>query len=259
MKFVGAVAAISVILGSHSLAADMEQPFSPATPPVEIAGWSVSIAPYMWLAGISGDIAQFGSPTVHIERSFSDIFDDLKFGGMVMGEARYGEISIVGDIVYTKISSSRGTPHGIAARSVEVTSDTFTGFLGMGYSVLKNEQLTLDIVGGARLWYVDTDINVQGGILNGFSAHDSATWVDAMAGVRLNYKITPEVYLTGWSFVGAGGSDLDWDIAGAVGYRFSENFSVLAGYRALGVDYSKNGYVFDIVQSGPILGVSLRF
>jgi hypothetical protein len=34
--------------------------------------------------------------------------------------------------------------------------------------------------------------------------------------------------------------------------------SLVAGYRGLGVDYENNGFVFDVVQHGPILGAVFR-
>lgn len=59
--------------------------------------------------------------------------------------------------------------------------------------------------------------------------------------------------------VGAGGADIDWDVALALGYKFSDSISALAGYRALGVNYSSDGFVFDAVQQGPIIGVAIQF
>ena len=40
-------------------------------------------------------------------------------------------------------------------------------------------------------------------------------------------------------------------VAAAIGYRFSDTVSAVAGYRALGVDYSNDGFLFDVVQQGP--------
>ncbi|RVD53740.1 MAG: hypothetical protein EOS30_21505 [Mesorhizobium sp.] len=45
----------------------------------------------------------------------------------------------------------------------------------------------------------------------------------------------------------------------SLGYRFNERFSALAGYRALGVNYSNNGFEFDVVQQGPIMGLVMHF
>lgn len=241
-------------------AADVYSPVAPETRQlVTEQGWTFSVAPYFWAAGLSGEVGQFGLPPVDVDASFSDIFDHLDFGAMAIGEARYDRYSIFGDIMYSKISGSAGTPRGILASSAAVTSETFAGLIGAGYSLIETDAGRLEVVGGVRVWSVDNDISFSGGILDGVSASDGATWVDAIAGFRGNYSITPKVYLTGWGLVGAGGADIDWDVAGAIGYRFNDRISSVVGYRALGVDYSDDGFVFDVVQQGPILGLVVRF
>lgn len=223
------------------------------------SGWTITIAPYFWVAGIKGDIAQFGLPQVHVDASFSDILDHLDFGAMAVGEARYDRYSIFGDIMYTKLSNSATTPLGIVANDVEVTSKTFAGLLGAGYSVFDGPNGHVDVVGAVRLWSTETTISFNGGVLNGVEGDDSATWVDALAGLKGNYFLTPNFYLTGWAMAGAGGADLDWDVMGGVGYKFNDRISAVAGYRALGVDYSNDGFVFDVVQQGPIIGMAIHF
>lgn len=250
-----------LLLGGGAKAADVYSPVTPETQKVVTEkGWTFSVAPYFWAAGISGEVGQFGLPPVEVDASFGDIFDHLDFGAMAIGEARYDRYSILADIMYSKISGSAGTPRGILASSASVSSETFAGLIGAGYSVLDGPSGHLDVVVGARVWSVDNDISFSGGILDGLSRSDGATWVDAMAGLRGNYAITPKVYFTGWGLVGAGGADIDWDVAGAIGYRFNDKISAVAGYRALGVDYSNDdGFVFDVVQHGPILGMVVRF
>ncbi len=81
-----------------------------------------------------------------------------------------------------------------------------------------------------------------------------------MIGLRGNYDFTPKFYVTGWGLIGAGEADLDWDVAGALGYRFTDRISAVAGYRAMGVDYSNDdGFMFDVVEHGPIIGAVFRF
>ena len=53
--------------------------------------------------------------------------------------------------------------------------------------------------------------------------------------------------------------EITWDVLGGVGYQWNDFLSVVAGYRALGVDYDNDGFVYDIVQHGPIVGVVMRF
>ncbi|YCI06304.1 hypothetical protein M1D34_30300 (plasmid) [Ensifer sp. D2-11] len=237
--------------------------YSPMTPELQQtttdSGWTFSFAPYFWAAGLSGDVAQFGLPAVDVDASFSDIFDNLEFGAMAIGEARSGPYSIFADVMYTKISGQAGTPRGVLATDVELTSETFAGLLGAGYSVFESATARLDVVGGLRVWSVESQLSFSGGLFDGRSRSDDATWVDGLAGFRGTYSLTPEIYLTGWGLVGAGGADLDWDVAAAIGYRFSDSISAVVGYRALGVDYSDGGFVFDAVQQGPVLGLVLRF
>jgi hypothetical protein len=137
------------------MAADAYTPVTPEAPvTVTEEGWTFSIAPYFWRAGISGDVAQFGLPAVDVDASFSDIFDHLDFGAMAIGEARYDRYSIFGDIMYVKISGAAGTPRDILASSVEVSSETSMGLLGAGYALVDNSSGRLDVIGGVRVWAV---------------------------------------------------------------------------------------------------------
>ena len=77
--------------------------------------------------------------------------------------------------------------------------------------------------------------------------------------MRGNYAFTQNFYATGWGLIGAGGADLDWDVAAGLGYRFNETFSATVGYRAMGVDYNDDGFLFDVVEQGPILGLTINF
>jgi hypothetical protein len=39
----------------------------------------------------------------------------------------------------------------------------------------------------------------------------------------------------------------------------SDSVSLIAGYRGLSVDYEDDGFVFDVVMHGPILGLTWSF
>ncbi|WP_246748703.1 hypothetical protein [Rhizobium setariae] len=242
------------------MAADVSPLLVPSQEPAEVQdAWSFAVSPYFWAAGMSGKTKQFGLPTVKIDADFGDIFNNLDFAFMAAAEARYDRYSVIGDFMYVKLSADGHTPFGVVANDVDVDSTTFAGLLGAGYAIVDDPSARLDIVGGVKVWSVDTSLSFNGGLLNGRQADDSATWVDAMVGLRGKYNITPEWFLSGWGLVGAGGADIDWDVAAAVGYQFNDTVSAIAGYRAVGVDYRNDGFVFDAVQQGPILGVTMRF
>ncbi|MCA1444604.1 hypothetical protein I6F07_31355 [Ensifer sp. IC4062] len=241
-------------------AADVLPALAPQPQPEESPeGWSFSFAPYFWMAGLEGDTQLFGLPTVEIDPSFRDIFSDLDFGFMAAGDARYGRFSLFTDINYVKLSTDAATPRGIIAEKVNVKAETFTALVGAGYAFVDESNVRLDVIGGAKVWSVDTTISLSGGILGGRSRSDGDTWVDGLVGVRGLYSFTPDWYVTGWGLVGAGGADLDWDVLGAIGYNVNDQISAVAGYRAMGVDYSNDGFTYDVIQHGPIIGVAIRF
>jgi hypothetical protein len=240
-------------------AADIAPVLAPQPRPDDPDKWTFSISPYFWAAGITGDTGVFGLPEVHVDESFGDILSDIDFGFMAAGDARYDRFSIVTDIIYARITTDSATPRGIFADEVDLKTETFTAMIGAGYSVIDEPQGRLDVIGGVKIWYTETTISFSGGPLGGVSGTDDATWVDAMAGVRGMYSITPSVYFTGWGLIGAGGADLDWDVMAAIGYKWNDTISAIAGYRALGVNYSDDTLTNDIVEHGPILGVVFHF
>ncbi len=70
-----------------------------------------------------------------------------------------------------------------------------------------------------------------------------------------------DFYASGWGMVGGFGvsSDMMWDVMGGLGYDVNDSFSVFGGYRAVSVDYSNDGFVYDVVQQGPIFAGVFRF
>ena len=68
-------------------------------------------------------------------------------------------------------------------------------------------------------------------------------------------------FVNAWGNVGGFGaaSDLTWDVYGGVGYEWNGWLSSIIGYRHLEVDYDHEGFLYDVSQSGPIIGAVLRF
>ncbi len=148
---IGLATCLTLSSAAVASAADIAPLLAPTAQPQETeSGWQFTVAPYFWMAGLRGDTAQFGLPEVHIDSSFSDIWDNLDFAFMAMGEARNGPYSIFGDVMYTKLSASGSTPNGILANSVDVDSTSFAALLGVGYAIYEDQSANLDIVGGLK-------------------------------------------------------------------------------------------------------------
>ncbi|MDQ0315338.1 outer membrane beta-barrel protein [Amorphus orientalis] len=249
------------LLALESGRAEAADPVEPAPVVAEVpaSAWTGSIAPYVWMSGLSGTTANFGAPSVHIDQSFSDIVDALDFSLMLAGQARYGRFSVSTDFLYLKTTSKNATPFGRLASTAKVGTKTLEFTALAGYALVDNDKLRLDVVGGARFWNVENALSFQGGRLDGIKVTDNGTWVDAMGGLKGRFDMTERAYLTGWALAGAGGADFGWDVLGGVGYDLNDRFSAVAGYRAAGVDYQSGTFEYDVTIQGPILGVVYRF
>ena len=248
----------AAFLGASVCLANAADLVPPAEPEPE---WSFTLIPYVWLAGLQGDVAAFGAPEVDVDLSIGDVLDHFDIGLMGAAEARHGRFSLATDLLWVKLSTNVNTPFGILAHDVDLTAETFM-FTGAGaYSVIYEEGGNLDVLAGGRLWSVTNDLGFNGGLLNGRSFDDNATWVDPVVGLKGRVNLSPEFYLTGWGIVGGfgAGSKFMWDVMGGLGYAFTESSSIVVGYRGLGVDYHNDGFIFDVIQHGPIIGAVFKF
>ena len=87
------------------------------------------------------------------------------------------------------------------------------------------------------------------------------SWWDPVVGLRGRKSIGAKTYLTGWAQIGGfgAGSDFISDVFAGVGYSFSEKTSLVGGWRYQSVDRSDNDFVWDVKQSGPIIGLNITF
>jgi hypothetical protein len=85
-------------------------------------------------------------------------------------------------------------------------------------------------------------------------------WVDPFVGLRGRFNLTDRFYLTARGDVGGFGvgSDLAWNLFGALGYQWSNRCSTELGYRHLVVDYRDGGFVYDTKTSGLFMGLTIK-
>jgi hypothetical protein len=245
--------ALSLGLGAPAQAQDA------ATTPA--GGWSFGLTPYIWFAGLKGDVATLaGLPPASVDASFSDIIDNADFAFMLAAEARRGQLGMVVDLSYLSISADATTP-GPLFGDAEVESRTFFATVAGFYELAREGRITLDALAGARVWYVDTEIDLGAGLLPARSVQDSKVWADPVVGLRGSVELGRGFTLAGAADIGGFGlaSDFTWQVLGTLGYRFNDWLSARAGYRHLEVDYESDGFIWDVEMSGPIIGATFRF
>ena len=225
------------------------------------SGWSFQLTPYAWLAGLKGDVAvRSGLPTVPVDASFSDILENTDIALMLAAEARRGRMGLVTDLVYLGASADGDTPgplFGAARAEVDTLFATVSAF----YRAFAGEAVTVDALAGARIWYVDLELELDPGRLPGRTTQGNEVWADPVVGLRWNAQLGRGFFVAGAADIGGFdvGADFTWQLLGTLGYRVNDWLSVRAGYRHLEVDYEHDGFVFDVEMSGPIMGASFRF
>jgi hypothetical protein len=217
------------------------------------SGWKTEVAPYAWLAGVSGDFTTNGLP-VSISESLSDIPDVLNFGGMLVVESTKNRAAILFDTAYIKLSDGRTTSGLHMTESVTELAGAYTAI------VPESTGVALDVLAGLRYWYVKDTVNNIGLVQSG--SHD---WVDQFLGIRARWSLTKELLLALRGDVGGFGveSKWSWNAVATVQYSLSDLFSIGAGYRALYGRY-ENGdfssqFKYAATLSGPFLGVAFKF
>ncbi len=243
-------------------------------------GWAFQVTPYMWAAGLEGSISPFRrGPTIDVDKSFSDVMDNLNFGGFVNLWARYDRFVFSGDVMYVDTTDSHASGPlsgfqipGLGAAippgsTVDGKVDTkqFMATLQGGYRIVDTSNFTLDALAGARFWHISNGITVTAShfaIGSRTATHDeNFGWIDPVVGLRAFLPVTDELSLQVQADVGGfgAGSDISWSALATANYRVTDNLSLSAGYKALKVDYDRDGHIYDTLLSGPVLGMTWRF
>ncbi|MEX0293579.1 hypothetical protein AAH995_09510 [Pseudomonas putida] len=246
--------------------------------PLEHQNLALQVTPYIWAARLDGRVSPFQrGPIISVEKPFSDVLDDLNFGGFINVWGRYDRFVLSGDIMYvdtTDIHNVGPLPAlsipGLGVippgGNIDAKIDTkqFTATLMGGYRVIDSPGFSLDALAGARVWHISNRVKVigsLGSLSKSTSYHESFGWVDPLVGLRAFLPITQKLSVQGQADIGGFGigSDFTWSTLVTVNYAFRDSLSTSVGYKLLDVDYDYNGHVYDTRLSGPALGMTYRF
>lgn len=218
--------------------------------------WSGQVTPYVWAAGLGGSITPFtGAPTLSFDKSVSEVIRDSDGAFFLSGYARRGRLVVMGDFSWSSSSKTGTVPPGLPAEG-KLTQRSLT--LLAGWRAVENEQVTLDLLGGARAWSIKSSVTVAGGAMQASPGKD---FVDPILAVRANIALAPQwsaVVYADFGGFGVGSEDTSQFLA-TVNYQVSDNLWLSAGYRHLNVDYRSGGTAVDVTMAGPLFGATWRF
>jgi hypothetical protein len=278
--------AVLVIMGwgQTAFAADLGSgPPLPLTAPP--SPWTFTFTPYGWLTALDGQQTVKGR-SVDIDVDAFEVLGDLDAPPwMSYSEARRGPLTLYSDSFYAKLGIDGSVSRSI--RGLSVNADADVEFkqtileLGAAYEVARWGSATaVDLLAGARYWHQDMSLrfDLTGTLdLNGvvvsrnraIAGSGDVDWVDPLVGFRVRQQLAPGQGLVFRADVGGfdAGSQFSWNVLGAYSFTFAVRNGVtyagLLGYRALSVDYEKgsgiNRYEYDVVQHGPVVGLTIGF
>jgi len=285
----GLLVAASALLGATGAGLSADLGAGPPPPPEQDwpppRQWTVTFTPYSWLSGLNGSTTVKGR-TTDIDVGAFQLLEHLDgVPWMSYGEIRNGRIALYGDIIYAPlgVDASRARSFGGVSldATVGVDIEQTIAEIGVVYEIARWwSGGAIDLLAGARYWHQDVAINLaltgtldtSGLSLTGNRAVARAggvDWIDPLVGLRIRHQLAPGQELLVRGDIGGFdvGSQFSWNVLAAyswqIGVHYGATYSGVLGYRALGVDYEKGSgatrYEYDVVQHGPIVGLTVRY
>jgi hypothetical protein len=223
--------------------------------------WRATVSTYAWLAGFSGQVRPMRqAPAVSIDKSFSEVWDNLDASLFVNAMARRGRWVLLGDLNHTSSSDSGTIPvmPGLTARG----GFSQTTLLALsGYRLHEDAQQSFDVYGGARWWRVRSHVSARLGGTPVLSMADRFQWIDPVLAARYRRAFTTKDEMLLYADLGGFGvgAKRSWQWLALYNRALGRRWMFSAGYRMVSTDYRAGGHVHDVRIGGPLLGLTWRF
>jgi hypothetical protein len=229
--------------------------------------WEFGGTLYLWAAGIQGATPR----GAEFDVGFDTLLDNLNMAFMGAVEARRGPWSVVADAVYMNVGADKsatvevpvapGAAAGIDVEAAVKTRGWVVNVLG-AYTVLTNERVSLDALAGVRYLELKAGFDLGADVAGLFRVARNrsvlGTAWDGVVGVKGRVQLDDGWFLPYYADVGAGDSQLTWQLFGGVGYAFRWG-EVSLVYRHIAWDFDAGDRLDDVSFSGPAAAVTWRF
>lgn len=220
--------------------------------------WQWGAELYFWGASLGGETTTGGDIDVGIDQ----LVKNLNMGAMATIAGSNGTWSAFSDMIYLDVGKSDTVKASVSGIPIKLDASVdLRGFIsttGVGYRVYEIPGASLDVVGGARVLWLDGKASAKIPSVAKVSGETSGSNWDAIVGVRGRADINEKSYLTYFADIGAGDSDSTWQAAVAYNYKL-EKMDLTIGYRYLDWELDNYGPFNDLNLSGVFAGVKFGF
>jgi hypothetical protein len=270
--------------------AQAQQPTGAGQQSITPSGWTFDLTPYLWMPSVNANInfnlppALGGTVSANPSIGFGDLVSHLNIGFMGAADARYDRFTVLTDILYMNVGGVAGQFKSVnfpnrpaipisgsvnTSESLRLNTEIWT--LAGGYTVLQGDWGNFDAIAGFRLLALSTTTNYSLGVTimgprgNGAtfggvgSVSANADIWNGIAGFRGQVRLGDTLFYIPYYFdIGAGGSNLTWQISSGVGYR-TPWADVSLTYRYLSFQQGSNSAEAHLWIQGPMLAVNFKF
>ena len=224
------------------------------------------VVPYGWITGFTGKFGARGYET-NVSNHFAQLEKYLNFAAMAHLEMIYRDtVGLLAEFNYVKLGDQTSRRGVALDGQMTFTMSDLAAFYRLGTFALgqQGSSASFDLLAGARIWTLDMKLSAEY-MQMGDSVHMQKSWVDPIVGARTNIRFNDKWYAELRGGVGGFGasSTNTWDAMALIGYNFWENATVLAGYRAVGLNYEsgsgRDNFKANATLHGPIFGLALTF
>lgn len=227
--------------------------------------WRYEVTPYLWAPGIKGTINFDNRLAKSADMSSSNVLGNLKTGGMIAGEAHYGNWGVMGDIISATLQNTGAIPvlGGLTSVADKITLQQTILTGAATYTLLNSKDAYADALLGAR--GIDITATLNGNLERtriSRTISKTTSTVDPIIGAKGRYRIVDSSwYIPAYADIGSGGgtTNLTWQVAAGVGKTFNNLVDASLTYRALYYDMKSGGVLQKTTMQGAQLAVTFKF
>ena len=218
---------------------------------------TVRVGTYVWLPTVEGPLGlQADRPTPVVD---GNLLDHLQFFGFGLAEISGHRFGVLADFAYVDIGFGDNVelPPAIPL-TPRLETKALVGSVNGFYRLVDGEKVDVDLTGGVRGFWLETDFTLSAPNTTLIDAGDDASWVDAVIGGRVRGQFG-RWGLTGQADSGWGSDTSSYQIQGLAEYDLSSRWRLIGGYRYLHFENSKSGRDIGVDLQGPLFGFTYRF
>jgi hypothetical protein len=289
-RIVTAAVLMVLLAAGGTSGARAQQPIGLEQQAANPSGWTFNIAPYLWMPSVHANLSLNLPPalggTVSADPSigFGDLVSHLNFAAMAAADARYDRFSLLTDFIYMNLGGTAAqfrsvnfpnhpsipiSVGGQSSQSLNLNATIWTA--AGGYTLAQGDWGNFDAIAGFRFLELNTRINyslqltIMGPRGNGAtfggvgSVSGSGVIWNGIGGFRGRIRVGNDGLFIPYYFdIGAGGSNLTWQISSGLGYHVGP-VDLSLTYRYLSFEQSSSSVVQRLWIQGPMLMANFTF